>query len=66
MGSNSHDRRRTIVESSKTVRLGGATGMVATLVQFTDGSLEIRTDAMDAVGRAVRVHPDGSARTIDR
>ncbi len=66
MGFNSDDRRRTRGESSRTVRLGGAAGMAATLVQFADGSMEIRTDAMDAVGRAVRVQPDGSAHTVDR
>ncbi|GAA1459275.1 hypothetical protein [Williamsia maris] len=66
MSSHSDDRGRTRVESSRTVRLGDAAGTAATIVQFADGSVEIRTDAMDAVGRAVRVHPDGTARTVDR
>ena len=64
MYSSSDGRGPTRVESSRTVQLGGAHGTTATLVQLSDGSLEIRTDAMNAVGQAVRVYPDGSARTI--
>jgi hypothetical protein len=43
------------------IELVGDDGTVTTLCQHPDGTLEIRTAAMLASGRAVRVPPTGAA-----
>ncbi len=51
-------------DSPTTVELLGLDGTVTTVVQHSDGTVEIRTDAMSESGQAVRVAPTGSAHTF--